>query len=101
MVRLWARLGVRAGDVAARTLEARAWDAGDLRVRGTGARRARLPRPPEVGAACGAPRRHGRPPGATRPVLVRRRAPRRGFGTGQRSEEHTSELQSQSNLVCR
>src|SRR2546427_1868920 len=27
--------------------------------------------------------------------------PHRGFHQGRRSEEHTSELQSQSNLVCR
>src|SRR2546430_12230328 len=40
--------------------------------------------------------------------LLRHRGPRRGAGApagygagGERSEEHTSELQSQSNLVCR
>src|SRR6266567_4963693 len=31
----------------------------------------------------------------------RGRGDRRGAGPGRRSEEHTSELQSQSNLVCR
>src|SRR2546430_10100161 len=41
-----------------------------------------------------------------RPVLLRRRASRPQLkhdplGGGWRSEEHTSELQSQSNLVCR
>src|SRR5688572_32599104 len=30
-----------------------------------------------------------------------RKKPRRNRGQGRRSEEHTSELQSQSNLVCR
>src|SRR2546430_7078552 len=35
-----------------------------------------------------------------RPVLARRRR-REGDRGGERSEEHTSELQSQSNLVCR
>src|SRR5438270_4286685 len=34
------------------------------------------------------------------PVLLRALSPGRNGGTG-RSEEHTSELQSQSNLVCR
>src|SRR5688572_32070362 len=50
------------------------------------------------GAACG-PRERGEERGAAegrRPVRLRPR--RRG---GRRSEEHTSELQSQSNLVCR
>src|SRR5688572_32085788 len=39
-----------------------------------------------------------------RPAPAGRRRPRRGGGAsvvGDRSEEHTSELQSQSNLVCR
>jgi len=79
---LWARLGGRAGAVAALTLEDLAGDAGALLVRGKGARRERRPRPHAVGAACVAHRRHGRPPGATRPVLVRRRAPRRGCVNG-------------------
>src|SRR5688572_32729962 len=34
-------------------------------------------------------------------VLVSQRSERRGEGVRFRSEEHTSELQSQSNLVCR
>src|SRR5256712_3503313 len=45
------------------------------------------------------PRRPAQAPrNRARPVRVRRGAPRRA---GARSEEHTSELQSQSNLVCR
>src|SRR5256886_7778257 len=69
-------------------------------------------RPPDREAARGAgacrrgprPRRgEGDAPAGPRWVAcargpVRRRLPRRGDG---RSEEHTSELQSQSNLVCR
>src|SRR2546430_17562084 len=39
-----------------------------------------------------------RDPGASREVVGLPRRDRRGHG---RSEEHTSELQSQSNLVCR
>src|SRR2546427_7214364 len=39
--------------------------------------------------------------GAKRPRLPQRRAPTGRAHTGVRSEEHTSELQSQSNLVCR
>src|SRR5688572_31837189 len=58
----------------------------DLRVRRWRARRARS---------------RGLPGGER--LGLRRRAPRatRGRDGGRRSEEHTSELQSQSNLVCR
>src|SRR5688572_32330886 len=64
-------------------------------------------------SACRGSWRHGRGPRAARPVPRRSshgRKPRRSSGTersgafpcdASRSEEHTSELQSQSNLVCR
>lgn len=51
IVRLLARLGLRAGAVAALTRAALPWDTGALRVRGKGARQDRLPRPPEGGEA--------------------------------------------------
>ena len=78
-----ARLGLRAGEVAALTLDDLDWDAGELRVRGKGARHDRLPLPHEVGEALVAYLRHRRPPSATRRVFVRMRAPRRGFADGQ------------------
>jgi site-specific recombinase XerD len=80
---LLARLGLRAGEVAALTLDDLDWDAGELLVRGKGARHDRLPLPHEVGEALVAHLRNGRPPGATRQVFVRMRAPRRGFVNGQ------------------
>jgi site-specific recombinase XerD len=80
---LLARLGLRAGEVAALTLDDLDWAAGELRVRGKGARQDRLPLPHEVGVALVAYLRHGRPPSATRQVFVRMRAPRRGFANGQ------------------
>lgn len=80
---LLARLGLRAGEVAALTLDDLDWDAGELRVRGKGARHDRLPLPHEVGEALVAYLRHSRPPSATRRVFVRMRAPRRGFADGQ------------------
>src|SRR2546430_5693200 len=45
----------------------------------------------------------GEDPGLASGVLTEGKAaePSRGQGTAGRSEEHTSELQSQSNLVCR
>src|SRR5438270_9285076 len=41
------------------------------------------------------------PPALPPPTAARPRSPRRRPPTHDRSEEHTSELQSQSNLVCR
>src|SRR2546430_9597536 len=38
---------------------------------------------------------------AAESILIGTRAPRRNRAWSARSEEHTSELQSQSNLVCR
>ena len=72
---LLARLGLRAGEVVALTLEDLDWDAGELQVRGKGARTDRLPLPHEVGAALVAYLRDGRPPSTTRQVFLRMRAP--------------------------
>jgi site-specific recombinase XerD len=80
---LLARLGLRAGEVAALTLDDLDWGAGELLVRSKGARHDRLPLPHEVGEALVAYLRTGRPPSATRQVFVRMRAPRRGFADGQ------------------
>jgi site-specific recombinase XerD len=79
---LLARLGLRAGEVVALTLEDLDWAAGALVVRGKGARHDRLPLPHEVGEALALYLRHGRPPSATRQVFVRLRAPRRGLTNG-------------------
>ena len=79
---LLARLGLRAGEVVAMTLDDLDWDAGELVVQGKGARQDRLPLPHEVGEALALYLRHGRPSSATRQVFVRLRAPRRGFRNG-------------------
>src|SRR5688572_32556888 len=66
-------------------------------LRATGARE-RKRDGPSVAVARGLrdqPRVHELVHGATGPSLVQPESP------GERSEEHTSELQSQSNLVCR
>jgi len=80
---LLARLGLRAGEVAALTLDALDWEAGELLIRGKSARHDRLPLPHEVGEALAIYLRHGRPPSAARQVFLRMRAPRRGFSDGQ------------------
>src|SRR2546427_2800960 len=67
----------------------------------------RASRPPRAPRAGGVSRRRAAGPararGAARRRAVRLHAPGepRASAPGRRSEEHTSELQSQSNLVCR
>lgn len=80
---LLARLGLRAGEVAALTLDDLDWEAGELLIRGKSARQDRLPLPHEVGEALAIYLRHGRPASAARQVFLRMRAPRRGFSDGQ------------------
>ena len=79
IVLLLARLGLRAGEVAAMTLDDLDWDTGVVSVTGKGPRREALPLPREVGEALVAWLRDGRPPCPTRHVFVRIHAPHVGF----------------------
>lgn len=72
---LLARLGLRAGEVTALTLDDIDWTAGEITVRGKGTRRDRLPLPQDVGKALVAYLRAGRPRCATRQVFLTARAP--------------------------
>lgn len=76
---LLARLGLRAGEVLAMTLDDLDWEQGEFVVRGKGPRLERLPLPEDVGVALVRYLRHGRPACATRRVFVRVNAPRRGL----------------------
>lgn len=79
---LLARLGLRAGEVVALTLDDLDWEAGELTVRGKGGREDRLPIPLDVGEAMAAYLRQGRPRDCfSRRLFVRRRAPVRGFAS--------------------
>lgn len=79
---LLARLGLRAGEVVALTLDDIDWEAGELTVLGKGARRDRLPIPRDVGQAMATYLRQGRPQDCTnRRFFIRCRAPRRGFAS--------------------
>jgi integrase/recombinase XerD len=69
------RLGLRAGEVARLRLDDLGWRAGELVVRGKGARQDRLPLPVEVGEALAAYLRRGRPRSGRREVFLRARAP--------------------------
>ena len=77
MLTLLARLGLRAGEVAALTLEDIDWRAGEIIVAGKGRRSERLPLPADVGEPVAAYLRDGRPgpAGAQRQVFLRVKAP--------------------------
>ena len=77
---LLARLGLRAGEVAAMRLEDLDWRAAELTVRGKGSRQDRLPILQDVGEALTAYLCQGRPRCSTRHVFVRSRAPYRELG---------------------
>lgn len=74
-----ARLGLRAGEIQALTLEDLDWKEGLIRVRGKGGRYAQLPLPTDVGEAIADYLRNGRPNASSRCVFLRMRAPIDGF----------------------
>ena len=69
------RLGLRRGEVAGLTLDDIDWRAGELVVRGKGARQERLPLPADVGEAIASYLRRGRPRSRRREVFLRSKAP--------------------------
>jgi len=74
-----ARLGLRAGEIRALTLEDLDWQEGLITVRGKAGRFSQLPLPSDVGAAIADYLRHGRPTASSRCVFLRARAPLEGF----------------------
>ncbi len=74
-----ARLGLRAGEIRALTLEDLDWKAGLITVRGKAGRFSQLPLPKDVGAAIADYLRHGRPAASSRCVFLRAKAPIGGF----------------------
>lgn len=79
---LLARLGLRAGEVAALQLGDVDWRAGELLVRGKGRRLERLPLPTDVGEAVAAWLQRGRPRCLATSVFTTVRAPHRQLTTG-------------------
>lgn len=79
---LLARLGLRAGEVAALELADIDWRAGELVVRGKGRREERLPLPVDVGEALAGWLRRGRPRCEDTTVFTRVRAPHRRLTSG-------------------
>lgn len=76
---LLARLGLRAGEVAALRLDDVNWEQGSLAIRGKGNRWARMPLPRDVGEAIIDYLANGRPACADRRIFLRAHAPQRGF----------------------
>jgi site-specific recombinase XerD len=77
-----AKLGMRASEVASLTLDDIDWRSGEMLIRAKGRQRARMPIPPEVGAAVVAYLRHGRPKSSCRRLFLRTLAPNVGFASG-------------------
>ncbi|MCI0352664.1 MAG: site-specific integrase, partial [Acidobacteriales bacterium] len=78
---LLARLGLRAGEVAALTLDDIDWKAGHITVRGKGGQQTQMPLPVDVGEAIAAYLKDGRPCVTSRRLFLRGRAPAGGFRT--------------------
>jgi integrase/recombinase XerD len=76
------RLGLRRGEVAGLLLDDVDWRAGELVVRGKGARQDRLPLPADVGEAIASYLRRGRPRSSRREVFLRARAPYEPIASG-------------------
>ncbi|WP_371930157.1 tyrosine-type recombinase/integrase [Bradyrhizobium sp. CCGUVB1N3] len=79
---LLAKLGLRADDVATLTLDEIDWRASEILVRAKGRQRARIPIPPDIGAAIVAYLRNGRPKSSCRRLFVRTLAPHVCFASG-------------------
>lgn len=78
-----ARLGLRAGEVAALQLDDIDWGTGEIVVHGKGNRAERLPLPVDIGEAIATYLRRGRPASVDgRAVFVRVKAPHRALSTG-------------------
>jgi site-specific recombinase XerD len=83
ILKLLARLGLRAGEVADLLLDHIDWHHGELKVRGKAHRAERLPIPPDVGEGIVAWLQDRRPAlGATRAVFTRLRAPHGPLNAG-------------------
>ena len=78
---LLAKLGMRAGEVATLVLDDIDWRSGEMLIRAKGRQRARMPIPPDVGAAIVAYLRDGRPNSSCRRLFLRTTAPNVGFAS--------------------
>lgn len=77
-----AKLGLRAGEVAALSLDDIDWRSGKMLVHGKGRRQAMMPLRHDVGRAIVAYIQHGRPASQCRSLFLRMLAPHVGFASG-------------------
>lgn len=77
-----AKLGLRASEVAALSLDDIDWHSGSILIHGKGRRQATMPLRHDVGAAIVAYIRYGRPASACRRLFLRTLAPHIGFASG-------------------
>lgn len=77
-----AKLGLRAGEVVAITLDDFDWSTGEILVHGKGRRTAVMPLRRDVGGALVAYLRQGRPTSTSRHLFLRMLAPHVGFTSG-------------------
>jgi site-specific recombinase XerD len=77
-----AKLGMRADEVASLTLDDIDWRSSEMLIRAKGRQRARMPIPPDVGAAVVTYLRKGRPTSSCRRLFLRSLAPHVGFASG-------------------
>ena len=82
IILLLARLGLRAGEVVAMSLDDIDWQAGELIVHNGQSHLDRMPLPHDVGTALAEYLRRGRPACSTRHVFVRAQAPLAAFSAG-------------------
>lgn len=78
---LLARLGLRASEIVALTLDSIDWELGCLTVVGKGGQSSQLPLPAEVGEVIADYLQRGRPRSGYRTLFLRANAPIRGFGS--------------------
>jgi integrase/recombinase XerD len=76
------RLGLRRSELAGLRLDDIDWRAGEIVVRGKGAREDQLPLPADVGAAIASYLRRGRPRSSRREVFLRSKAPYEPIASG-------------------
>lgn len=100
MLLLFSRLGLRAAEVAALTLDEIDWESGCLAIRNKGGRWTQMPLPDEVGEAIADYLVNGRPSSTARHVFIRDRAPWVGFTSSSSVSAVASRALTRSGIDC-